>query len=398
MLSSLSTKAMGLAWLVMIIWGFWAIKRHGPATHDLNVRRWVSLWTLITFLALSIKLTFTAYWGDPWGERHGELRLFLGALAVYGLTLWRPLGRNSLVYMAHALCVSSAFGLIWVITYGRAALPANAIPWAGGMAMISVFLLALSLKSDFSLTQRRLWFLGGLLAVMAVLASQSRGAYGIVFWWLAVSLHHLWTHRKNLQNSNGQSRLLPHRLAWLSIIVLGLAILSQTPIWQRPVQSVQDALSEMRVSYQSTAAGANSSVGARLYMWQNSLIAIQDSPWIGHGHDTRKKLLLQWAQAAQSDEVKRLGHVHNEYLHQWIDHGIWGLISQLLYLAGLLYISWRMHQKGHRMAALSLAGVAFIHLTSSLTNVNFAHNYYTSSLSFFIGLSLWLSRLEPERP
>jgi O-antigen ligase len=181
-------------------------------------------------------------------------------------------------------------------------------------------------------------------------------------------------------------------------VVLGFAILSQTPIFQRPVQSAQDALSEMRVSYQSTAAGANSSVGARLYMWQNSLIAIQDSPWIGHGHDTRKKLLLQWAQAAQSDEVKRLGHVHNEYLHQWIDHGLWGLSSQLLYLAGLLYISWRMHQKGHRMAALSLAGVAFIHLTSSLTNVNFAHNYYTSSLSFFVGLSLWLSRLQPDRP
>lgn len=119
-------------------------------------------------------------------------------------------------------------------------------------------------------------------------------------------------------------------------VVLGFAILSQTPIFQRPVQSAQDALSEMRVSYQSTAAGANSSVGARLYMWQNSLIAIQDSPWIGHGHDTRKKLLLQWAQAAQSDEVKRLGHVHNEYLHQWIDHGLWGLSSQLLYLAGLL--------------------------------------------------------------
>jgi len=29
-----------------------------------------------------------------------------------------------------------------------------------------------------------------------------------------------------------------------------------------------------------------------------------------------------------------------------------------------------------------LAGMAFIHMTTSLTNVNFAHNYYTASLSF----------------
>ena len=264
--------------------------------------------------------------------------------------------------------------------------------------MISALLLALSLKSDFSQTHRRLWFFGGLLAVMAVLASQSRGAYGIVFWWLAVGLHHLWAHRQNLQGPNGLRHFTPRRLTFVAVILLCLASLSQTPVFQRPAQSLQDAVNEIRVSSQSTAEGANSSVGARLYMWQNSLVAIKQSPWIGHGHDTRKELLRQWAEAAHSDEIKRLGHVHNEYLHQLIDHGLWGLGSQLVYLGGLLLICWQMQQKGYKTAALSLAGMVFIHFTVSLSNVNFAHNYYTISLSLFVGLSLWLSRLELAKP
>ena len=136
-------------------------------------------------------------------------------------------------------------------------------------------------------------------------------------------------------------------------------------------------------------------MGARLYMWQQSLIAIEQSPWIGHGHDGRKSLMQQWAQSAQSDEVRRLGHVHNEYLHQLLDHGLLGLCSQLLYLAGLALLGWRLLKHQQHAAGLALSGMAFVHLTSSLSNVNFAHNYYTASLALMIGLSLWLTRLEP---
>jgi O-antigen ligase len=396
--SSLNSKAMGLSWLLLVLAGFFVTFQNLRQPHRMADCPWAKTWLVVAAFALTIKAIPVWYWSDPWSERHGELRLFFGACALYGLIGYKNLARNTLVMLAHALCISSAFGLSWVLLHGRDALPSHPIPWAGGMAMISALLLALSLKSDFSQTHRRLWFFGGLLAVMAVLASQSRGAYGIVFWWLAVGLHHLWAHRQNLQGPNGLRHFTPRRLTFVAVILLCLASLSQTPVFQRPAQSLQDAVNEIRVSSQSTAEGANSSVGARLYMWQNSLVAIKQSPWIGHGHDTRKELLRQWAEAAHSDEIKRLGHVHNEYLHQLIDHGLWGLGSQLVYLGGLLLICWQMQQKGYKTAALSLAGMVFIHFTVSLSNVNFAHNYYTISLSLFVGLSLWLSRLELAKP
>jgi O-antigen ligase len=395
-MSSLNTKAMGLAWLMLVLLGAWVAFQNRRQVSHISHYPWGKTWLLTATLALSVKSVAVIYWSDPWSERHGELRFFLSALALYALLSWTNLKRNTLLLCAYGLTISSALGLLWVVIFGRHSIATHHIPWAGSMAMVSAFLLALSLKSNFSPAHNRIWFIGGLFALMAVLASQSRGAYGIVIWWFAVGMHHFWQVLKDQQAPQVLTPLKPGHWAFLVVVLLGLAALSQTPVIQRPTQSLQEAIKEIRISSQSTAQGANSSVGARLYMWQKSLIAIEESPWIGYGHDARKKLLLEWAEMAQSAEIKRLGHVHNEYLHQWIDHGLWGLNSQLLYLMGLIFMAWQLMQKRHQAAALSLGGMAFIHMTSSLTNVNFSHNYYTASLSFFVGLSLWLSRLESE--
>lgn len=392
--SSLNSKAIGLAWVLLVLHGAWVAFQNRGRIGSACDYPWAKLWLLVSAAALSIKAIAVFYWSDPWGERHGEVRLFLGALALYALLSYHHLERRSLALLAHSLTISSAIGLMWVIIYGRGALPTHPIPWAGSMAMVSAFLLALTLKSDFPSTYKRIWFFGGLFSVMAVLTSQSRGAYGIVLWWLVVCIHHVWRVRKQQQNHRSLKPSSPRLLASVLVVLLSLAALCQTPVFQRPAQSLQDALDEIRVSSQSTAQGANSSVGARLYMWQNSVIAIEESPWIGHGHDTRKKLMQDWAESAQSEEVRSLGHVHNEFLHQWIDHGLLGLGSQIFLLVGLIVMAWKLHKKNQFTAAFSIGGISFIHMSSSLTNVNFAHNYYTASLSFFVVMSLWVSRLE----
>lgn len=396
-LSSLNSKAMGLAWVLLVLYGAWIGFLNRGHISSIAHYPLAKAWLLVATAVLAVKAIPVFYWSDPWSERHGELRLLLGALSTYALLCYQCLERRKLSLLAHSLTISSAAGLIWVIIYGRDAVPTHPIPWAGSMAMVSAFLLALSLKSDYSPTQKRIWLLGGLLSLMAVLTSQSRGTYGIVLWWLVIGVHHFWHLRRTQQpNLRVLKPRTPGHLAVLIAIVVGLAALSQSPVFQRPAQSLQDAIEEVRASSQSTAQGSNSSVGSRIYMWQNSLIAIYASPWIGHGHDSRKKLIQEWAEKAQSSEVKRLGHVHNEYLHQWIDHGLWGLTSQILLLLGLILMAGKLLQKNQHIAACSLAGMAFIHMTSSLSNVNFSHNYYTASLSLFVGLSLWLTRLKPQ--
>lgn len=392
--SPVNSKAMGLTWVLLVLAGAWGwINRHDTATPKADYP-WAKVWLVCVTAALLIKTVPMLYWSDPWEERHGELRLLFGACALYALLRTTNLTRNTLIMLAHALTLSSALGLAWVIVWGREGAPTHPIPWAGAMAMVSALLLALSLKSDFSRLLRRIWLFGGLLAMLAVLSSQSRGAYGIVLWWLIVCLHHLWSHRPPFQPV-AQAAPAPawHRWAWLAAVCIGVGLLSQTPILERPTQSIEDAMKELRLSQQSATEGANSSVGARLYMWQQSLEAIKTSPWLGHGRTARKNLLMEWAQSANSHEIKRLGHVHNEYLNQLVDHGVWGLTSQLIYLAGLCWISWLLFQRAQGTAALAVAGMAFVHMTTSITNVNFAHNYYTAALSFFVSLSLWLTTL-----
>jgi O-antigen ligase len=395
-LSSLNAKAIGLAWVLLILAGLWEWIQNHKGLRPNTSETWLKAWLWITLAALLSKTIPMVYWADPWDERHGELRLFLGALALCALARWKSLTRDTLSNIAYALSISSAVGLIWVLLYGRANLSTHPIPWAGCMAMTSALLLALSLKTDFELKHRRIWFTGGLLSLMAVLSSESRGAFGIVIWWLAVCGHHTVTRKNDAEQAPPTSRqALKRWILIMSAVLMGLALLSQSPVLKRPLESIHQAANEISVSQQSVEKGANSSVGARIYLWQQSWIAIQDSPWIGYGHDGRKAKLAQWAEWSGSTTIKNLGHVHNEYLHQLIDHGLPGLLSQLCYIFGLIWLSWRLHKRHQTAPAVAIAGICFVHMSASMSNVNFAHNQYTTSLSVLVSISLWLSTLRP---
>lgn len=396
-LSSLSSYAMGLVWLLLVLVGLLASVYALRSGQGLNAPSWVRIWLGVSLAVLLFKTVPMIYWSDPWAERHGELRLFLGALGIYAMLGSGLLERPRLLpHMAYALSLSSLMGLLWVSIYGRFAVPTHPIPWAGAMAMVSAWLLALGLKSDFAPLARRIWLSGGLFAMLAVLSSRSRGVFGIVIWWAVVCGYHLWRHRvlqAGTPTLQGIGLRYRRPLVSAAVLVATCWALSYTPVLQRPTEAVYEAIEQFEISKTSPAAGANSSVGSRIFMWQKSLLAIQASPWIGYGHDGRKQLLSQWADEAQSTEIHQLGHVHNEYLNQLIDHGLWGLASQLCLLLGLMWVCWALFKAQEITAALALSGVTFVHLTASFSNVNFAHNYYTASLSMLVGLCLGIPKL-----
>ena len=71
-----------------------------------------------------------------------------------------------------------------------------------------------------------------------------------------------------------------------------------------------------------------------------------------------------------------------------MDYGLFGLASLLLYAVGMSWFVFRMHARGATTQAWAIAGVLFIHITTGLTNVNFAHNYYPTMLSIVMSLIL----------
>lgn len=398
-LSSVSSKLAGSAWLFLVAAGLvvaWQAKAVDPCAKN-AATQWALVWLVCAALALVFKAVPMLYWHDRWDERHAEIRLLLGAVGTYALCRWRPtFSCAQQMAVAWAMSVSCAWALLLVLVEGRDGLPTNAIPWAAGMALFSACLLAWSLAPNLTRMNRLGGLAGGLLGLAAVLASESRGAYGLVLLWLVLPLL-LWMHVKVggafvwLPETGGLSWTRRRILGFVLAIVVGLGLVAQTAVVQRPLQRIQAAVQEVELSQESLEAGANSSVGARLFMWSHSVPFIAQSPWLGHGQEARKAAIKNWGQAANSAEVLSLGHAHNEYLHTLMDHGLWGLASLLSYAFGMLWICVRMWKSGHLTQAWAMGGVLFMHVTTGLTNVNLAHNYYPTMLSLVIGLVLMAS-------
>ncbi len=397
-LASLHNDALGAAWALFVFTGLWPLRRGAWRQAIAPLPPFLKLWLLAALLSLAAKGLATLYWQDPWGERHGEIRMLLGAMAcvgVWGYWQGRPEQRHLLlIWISQALTLTSAMGLVWVLWYGRTGLTTHPIPWAGIMAMFSCWLLAVGLDKAFSLPLRMVWLTGSLSAVLAVLASQSRGAYLVAGWWIAVLA---WQGSRQRAGARRTARMVSLSAAGVAVALT--AMLWYTPVLERTRLAVQEAVSEAQDFHRAAPEAPESSVGARLYLWQHSLQAIAQAPWLGHGHDGRKQLLKQWADDAQSGHLRQLGHVHNEYLHQLMDHGLPGLLSQAALLAGLLYAAWLLRASGAHTAALALTGMWLVYATGNLSNVNFAHNYYTAGLSLMTSLSLVLLQvpIEPQQ-
>jgi dipeptide/tripeptide permease len=72
-----------------------------------------------------------------------------------------------------------------------------------------------------------------------------------------------------------------------------------------------------------------------------------------------------------------------------------GLTSQAALLLGLLYVILQLRQSGAGTAALALGGMWIMYAVGNLSNVNFAHNYYTAGLSLMTGLVIALLSKPP---
>ena len=75
-LSSLNSKAMGLAWVLLVLHGAWVAFQNRGRIGSASDYPWAKVWLLVAGTALAIKGIAVFYWSDPWSERHGELRLF----------------------------------------------------------------------------------------------------------------------------------------------------------------------------------------------------------------------------------------------------------------------------------------------------------------------------------
>lgn len=411
--SPLSSKVGGLAWVLLCLAGlaaFFRSKRTAQLDHHRQhpyslaksayqtssvVEEAARIWLLACLASAIIRIIPHAFWLDHWDRRHAEARLVLGALATVALVKWPQfyrLTRFQVTNLGYALACACLVGLVITASNGRNT-PVHAIAWAVSLSFIICILAPMTLDTNFISKHRRLWLLAVLMGTMGVFLSQSRGVFG-VFIWLAIGGYVAASNQTSLRLSTLQTRTW-----WMLTICFAMFIwlLYAQPIWLSSVlQRLVEAWTEVSMSQNNPGEAANTSVGSRLFLWGKALDAIEGRPWFGYGKENSIAMIQQWGLEINSEQVQKLGHLHNEFLDAWVSHGLMGIISLLVLATGMGLMVHKLW-KSHPYAAQSILGILFMHLTSGLSNTNMVHNFYGVMLSITISISLLIAASDPNK-
>lgn len=382
-----STKMAGTGWFLLVCMGVWTCWRRPviPAdSPELEVLySGARYWLYFCLAAFLFKAVGMIYWGDPWGTRHFDFRILLIALSLHALVTRIRLTRVQIEWLVIALSLASLSAI--TVSYLHAQYewptPSNRINWAGGLAMLACVLLPIA-GTPLKLSHWRFFPLVGVVAyVAAILMSGARGAY-LAFPWIAACA--VVVLRQRLSDEGSRKVVL--KLVLMVSLAVAAASWFAPKILEVPQQRIATAIAEVRAVLSSSGPGLDAidtSIGARIYMWQRSVEKIQASPLMGYGREQRIAFIKEWGAEADAHIVQDQTHLHNEYINGMVDHGVFGLLSTLTYMVGLAWLAWHL-RKCVPMMAMSIGGLAFIHIMMSFTDANSQTNNY----SVMIGLTL----------
>jgi len=380
-LAPLNSKLAGACWLALCVLGVLSYK-YGSAKGDTSEFYAAKVWLLACLSALILIAIPQFYWGDSWDERHAEFRLLLGACGLLGLVHYASFTHIQLKWLGYALVLATWSGFGLMIVFGSVLAPTNQIPWGASMSLLVCVVLALTLSASSQPLAMRLFYASGVLAgIGAVLLSQARGSYGIVFWVGGVFFWHYVINGINWRTLS------------ISVLTSAIAITLLVQIFPQlisvPTQRIQLAVADFSSADSEEVSSLNTSVGTRLYLWKRAVEEAPSHLFLGVGREGRMVAIQRWGVESNLTIIKSLGHMHNNYVHSLFDFGLFGLASFLSLFAGLVFIINRL-RKDRPFVTVGLAGIFFMHATSSLTNVNFAHNYYPTMLSVAVSICLLL--------
>lgn len=391
-LGTLNSKLLGTAWITFCVFAFYRAyqQRNTPSRAHATTALTTVIWFKSCALAFLLAVIPILFWQDWDTSLNTQWRLFLAATAALYLARQGPMPQQLRVTLLHAISFACALALIWTAYLTmqgpdaglRISLASNAIAWAVVISFYICLLLPAALSEPQTSPRRRFWLLGIVCGIAAILLSQSRGAFLIIPWCLLV---YIWFwYRKTVSRANLHRAIL--MLSVAASITLAAAWFAPGDLL-RMHQAVQD-IEEVHAS-----ENYNTSIGARLYLWRMACDGIRSSPWIGIGGAERMHRIKHAGEgeslidANKLQEVRALGHVHNQYLHAALDGGVIGLASVVTLLFGMTLVI-RHLARTSPVAAWQLGGVLFMHATASLTNVNFAHNYYATALALAVVMPL----------
>ncbi len=385
----LHSKVAGGLWFVILLSAIAIAIRHrgSPRIND-PVASAAQLWLIYVLITTLLWWSSSVIWGDPWAnasaDLHSASRLLLTALA--GWTILRlpsiiPLQPQTAALIT-AISMTCLMAYVYSLNTVRSEYPGNAIAWAAAMASLVCILFPAALATTENRRTRLIALMGSAIGLIALLTNQTRGVYGITGWILTLFLFY---------GPIKRTEMIRYLVATVTVAMLmgATAFIDSDPL------RIRETWSDAKATFYERQL--NNSVGARIHLYQLSLDPIISHPLIGIGPTARLELIngkhsnQSLVEGVPISAISGLGHVHNAYLHHMLDGGIIALGGFLLTIIGLIHAGFILRRVS-AVAAHQMWGIAFVHGTTNITNVNLAHNYYALMLSLSIFLVLLATR------
>ena len=348
--------------------------RFSTSRLDTNIARAASVLMMFCLSAFILKSISSIYWDESPLSNNFETRILLASIAAYLVSRLKinfTLSNNVII-----ICTIGAIYLSipHTLLYANKSMgpPYHIISWMGGITFFCSLALFGTLQKNLKL--KLFSFIGVAIGCMLIYLSGVRATYPVPVLILAAAL----ILNRDLIKKN------------LKILLIGGVCISLVFLYFNGHETIKKRISggfndinPIITNQDSPEIFANSSLGARFYMWKKSIDVGMTSPIVGIGRIEARKAVKEWGVSINSKAVTRQRHVHNDYAQSFINHGFLGLSSWLFIIAGITLASLII-MKSNFNAGLILLFISFSHAFMTFFNTNSAHNNYPT----FLALSL----------
>lgn len=338
--------------------------------------------SVLAFMAVNLSSKF--YHQTPWNVIDNPSRALLAILTSWAIVRTAPKPERLWSGITVGL-----FGALLIVSYqylvSHEARPAAWVqPIAFANMVAALALIGFARPGSGFRTHMQAWF-NVLCAVPILVMNGTRGAMIAMLLTLLPLL---------LVRYKGFSvRMFLAACAGIVAMVVALYSMPGSPATERMHLAIQ----EVR---EFKHGNAESSVGARLQMWEIGLQYFVDHPWAGAGVGQFAKVLkvAPYCERNTKSGVCMLEHAHNDIVEAATTTGVPGLLTLLGLFLVPAALFWRMLRACHavgnaRGESLGAAGLAVVlaSLISGLTQVTMAHQanvvFYAGLIGMLLGLA-----------
>ena len=384
-LSLTSTKVAGLAFLLTPLVGVLLFKRTQFSIGDaLPLNNPAFVWLLFCIFSTLISITLAIYWSDPVGKKHFDFRMLIGAAA--SLLVYKQYQKCDFIQknLPAALLIASISFIIIVhlhISIGFET-PSNRINWTLGATFLCSICLGLIFGKTISKTHKIYLLLAIFLFNAGILFSMVRGAYAFPLLTSLTMGFYLFKTSGKTWTIKSTSMIIAAITITLATFTLSISSLKLSPT---PFDRIKTAHMELMnvINNNSDSDKFNTSIGARLAIWNHGFNIFTNNPVGGIGYSERVASIKKLGEDLNSNTIKSLKHYHNDYINWAVQNGVFGLAAFLSYSIGMCFLLFYFKNRC-TPSFISILLILLSHSIGSLTNANTIHNNYGTMLSLCI--------------